>query len=89
MARANSRSRERSAASELGQFGSTVNALALGPIQTGWITLELETALLPRIPLRRLGIPDDVADVLVFFCSQQARWITGQRIFVGGGHQMM
>jgi Enoyl-(Acyl carrier protein) reductase len=52
-------------------------------------TRELETALLPRIPLRRLGVPDDAADVLVFFCSQQARWITGQRIFVGGGHQMM
>jgi 3-oxoacyl-[acyl-carrier protein] reductase len=78
----------RSAASELGQFGITVNAIALGPVQTGWITPELEAALLPRIPLRRLGVPEDVADALVFFCSQQARWITGQRIFVGGGHQM-
>jgi 3-oxoacyl-[acyl-carrier protein] reductase len=78
----------RSAASELGQFGITVNAVALGPVQTGWITSELEKVLLPRIPLRRLGAPEDVADALVFFGSQQARWITGQRIFIGGGHQM-
>ena len=78
----------RSAASELGQFGITVNAVALGPVQTGWITSDLESALLPRIPLRRLGTPEDAADALVFFCSQQARWISGQRIFVGGGHQM-
>jgi len=78
----------RSAASELGQFGITVNAVALGPVQTGWITPDLESALLPRIPLRRLGTPEDAADALVFFCSEQARWITGQRIFVGGGHQM-
>jgi 3-oxoacyl-[acyl-carrier protein] reductase len=76
----------RSAAYELGQFGITVNVLALGPVQTGWITRELERALLPRIPLGRLGIPEDVADVLVFLSSEQARWITGQRIFVGGGH---
>lgn len=78
----------RSAASELGQFGITVNAVALGPVQTGWITPELESALLPRIPLRRLGTPEDAADALVLLCSEQARWITGQRIFVGGGHQM-
>jgi 3-oxoacyl-[acyl-carrier protein] reductase len=78
----------RSAARELGQFGITVNAIALGPVQTGWITSELERAVVPRIPLGRLGTPEDVADAVVFFCSEQARWITGQRVFVAGGHQM-
>ncbi len=78
----------RSAANELGQLGITVNALALGPVQTGWITRELEQALLPRIPLGRLGTPEDVADVIVFLSSEQARWITGQRIFLGGGHRV-
>ena len=78
----------RSAAAELGQFGITVNTLALGPVQTGWVTRELDNALAPLIPLGRIGTPEDVADVIVFFASEQARWITGQRLFVGGGHQM-
>jgi 3-oxoacyl-[acyl-carrier protein] reductase len=78
----------RSAATELGQFGITVNALALGPVQTGWITPELERAILPTIPLGRIGTPDDVADAVVFLASEQANWITGQKMFVSGGHRI-
>ena len=78
----------RSAAYELGQFGITVNVLTLGPVQTGWITPELEKAILPTIPLGRIGQPADVADVVVFLASEQARWITGQQIGVGGGHRV-
>jgi 3-oxoacyl-[acyl-carrier protein] reductase len=78
----------RSAAYELGQFGITVNVLTLGPVQTGWITSELEKAILPTIPLGRIGQPADVADVVVFLASEQARWITGQQIGVGGGHRV-
>jgi len=76
----------RTAARELGQFGITVNVLALGPVQTGWITPALEQALLPTLALGRIGTPDDVADVVVFLASEQARWVTGQKIFVDGGH---
>ena len=78
----------RSAATELGKFGVTVNAVSLGPVQTGWITAELERAILPTIPLARIGIPEEVADVVLFLASHQARWLTGQRIYVGGGHGM-
>ena len=39
-------------------------------------------------PLRRIGEPRDVADVIVFLASEQARWITGQLLYVGGGHAM-
>ena len=78
----------RSAASELGKFGITVNAVSLGPVQTGWITEDLEREILPAIPLGRAGKPEDVADVVVFLASEQARWLTGQRIYVGGGHGM-
>lgn len=78
----------RSAAHELGQFGITVNALALGPVQTGWIPPELERALVPTIPIGRIGTPEDVADVVVFLASDQARWVTGQRILVSNGHRM-
>jgi 3-oxoacyl-[acyl-carrier protein] reductase len=78
----------RTAATELGQFGVTVNIVSLGPVQTGWISPELERAVLPTIPLGRIGSPDDVADVILFLASYQARWVTGQRIYVGGGHGM-
>jgi len=78
----------RSAAMELGKFGINVNVVSLGPVQTGWITAELERAILPTIPLGRTGSPEDVADVVVFLASDQARWVTGQRIYVGGGHGM-
>jgi 3-oxoacyl-[acyl-carrier protein] reductase len=76
----------RSAAKELGRYGVTVNVISLGPVQTGWITEELERQILPAIPLGRVGTPQDVADVVVFLASDQARWLTGQRIYVGGGH---
>jgi len=36
----------------------------------------------------RVGTPEDVADAIVFFASEQARWITGQVLKVGGGHVM-
>ena len=78
----------RSAAVELGQFGIAVNAVSLGPVQTGWITPELEKRLVSTIPLGRIGTPEEVADVIVFLASDQARWVTGQTIFVGGGHGM-
>lgn len=76
----------RSAASELGRFGVTVNVVSLGPVQTGWITPELERAVLPMIPLGRVGTPEEVADVVVFLASHQARWVSGQRIYVAGGY---
>jgi len=78
----------RSAASELGQYGITVNIVSPGPIQTGYITSEMEEQINKDTPLRRVGYPDDVADVVVFLASQQARWLTGQKLYVGGGHRM-
>ena len=78
----------RSAAVELGPYGITVNVVAPGPIQTGWIPAEAEQPIVATIPLGRMGRPDDVADVVVFLASEQARWVTGQRLFVGGGHRV-
>ena len=79
----------RAAAKELGQFGITVNVASLGPIQTGWIAPALERSVEQSTPLGRAGRPEDVADALVLLAAEQARWITGQVIYVGGGHRMV
>jgi 3-oxoacyl-[acyl-carrier protein] reductase len=78
----------RSAAAELGPYGITVNVVSPGPVQSGYISAEVEQALIPDIPLRRVGQPQDIADAVIFFASEQASWITGQVIFVHGGHRM-
>jgi 3-oxoacyl-[acyl-carrier protein] reductase len=78
----------RSAAAELGKYGITVNVVAPGPIQTGYITPEAEAQIAQTTPLGRVGHPDDVADVTVFLASEQARWLTGQLLYAGGGWRM-
>lgn len=78
----------RSAAAELGKYGITVNIVAPGPTQTGYLAPEDVEAIASKTPLRRVGEPEDIADVVVFLASEQARWITGQLIYVGGGWRM-
>lgn len=78
----------RSAAAELGPLGITVNVISPGPVQTGYIPPSEEKKLISEIPLRRIGQPQDIADVIVFLASEQARWLTGQLITVHGGHRM-
>ena len=71
---------------EVGKFGITVNTVAPGPIQTGWIDESLEQQVLPDIPLGRIGMPKDIADAILFLASDRAKWIAGQVIQVSGGH---
>jgi 3-oxoacyl-[acyl-carrier protein] reductase len=78
----------RAIAIEVGPLGISVNAVAPGPVQTGWIDEALERQVLPSIPLARLGTPEDIADAVVFLASHQARWISGQVIQVAGGHAL-
>ncbi len=77
----------RAAAVEFGPLGITVNIVSPGPIQTGWLPPADEQNV-RGIPLGRVGQPNDVADLIVFLASEQARWVTGQLVYVGGGHQM-
>ena len=76
----------RSIAIEVGSLGVTVNTIAPGPVQTGYISAELENTILPDIPLQRIGEPADIANAILFLASEQANWITGQVIKVSGGH---
>ena len=53
-----------------------------------YITPDKEVKIATGTPLERVGKPEDVADVIAFLASEQARWITGQLIYVGGGWRM-
>ena len=78
----------RSIALEVAKYGITVNCIAPGPTQTGWIDEELEKAVLPLIPLGGLVAPEDIAETILFLVSNQARMITGQVIKVSGGKSL-
>ena len=75
----------RSIALEVAQYGITVNCVAPGPTQTGWIDKDLEQAVLPLIPMGKLIAPEDIAQTILFLASRQAAMVTGQVIKVSGG----
>jgi gluconate 5-dehydrogenase len=72
-------------------MGTTVNAVGPGIIQTQLTQAYIDEhperaqATIDNTPLRRLGTPEDVADVVAFLASDAARFITGQTIYVDGG----
>ena len=78
----------RSIALEVARYGITVNCVAPGPTQTGWIDADLEKAVLPLIPMAKLIQPEDIAETILFLASEQARMLTGQVIKVSGGHAL-
>lgn len=78
----------RSIALEVAKYGITVNCVAPGPTQTGWIDADLEKAVIPLIPMGELIQPQDIAETILFLASEQARMLTGQVIKVSGGHAL-
>ena len=78
----------RSIALEVAKYGITVNCVAPGPTQTGWIDTDLEQSVLPVIPMGKLIQPEDIAETILFLASEQARMLTGQVIKVSGGHAL-
>ena len=76
-------------ARELGAYGITVNVVAPGwiPVERhGVITAENSADYVRDVPLGRLGTPAEIADVVAFVAGDGARFITGERITVNGGH---
>ena len=78
----------RSIALEVAKYGITVNCVAPGPTQTGWIDADFEKEIIPIIPMGKLIQPEDIAETILFLASEQARMLTGQVIKVSGGHAL-
>ena len=78
----------RSIALEVAQYGITVNCVAPGPTQTGWIDSNFEKEIIPIIPMGKLITPEDIAQTIMFLASNQAKMLTGQVIKVSGGHAL-
>ena len=78
-------------AKELGERGIAVNVVAPGAIETdfggGMVrdNKSLNDRIASETALGRVGVPDDIGGVVAFLCSDEARWINGQRIEVSGG----
>jgi 3-oxoacyl-[acyl-carrier protein] reductase len=85
----------RTIAIELGQFNINVNAVAPGFVETrmtravaertGVDYEQMKADAAARIPLRRIGQPEDIANVIAFLVSDEAGYVSGQTIYVAGG----
>ena len=78
------------AALELAEKNIRVNALSGGPIETDALKKfpnfqDLKKEVIKRTPLGRMGLPNDLAGVAKFLCSDDAKWITAQTIIADGG----
>ena len=84
-------------AKELARYNIRVNAVSPGPVKTAlWDQLhqgekgrKVTEAVKRAIPLRRLGTPEDVADVVAFFVSEDSRYLIGQVLSIDGGLTMI
>jgi 3-oxoacyl-[acyl-carrier protein] reductase len=84
---------------ELGPFGVTVNAIAPGFIETamtkataeriGSTIEQMREAVAERVPVRRGGVPEDIANTAAFFAGEEAGYVTGQVIYVDGGRGLL
>ena len=81
----------KTAAKELGSRGITVNAVAPGFVQTPMTDVldeKYKEAIIGNIALKRFGQPEDIANAVAFFASEQASYVTGQVLEVSGGMTM-
>jgi 3-oxoacyl-[acyl-carrier protein] reductase len=84
---------------ELGPFGVTANAIAPGFIETamtkataeriGMTIEQMREGTASVVPVRRGGVPDDVANAVAFFASEESGYVTGQVLYVDGGRGLL
>lgn len=75
-------------AGELGPLGITVNAIGPGGIETEMtsnMTEEQKQGMYARLPIKRIGKPEEIAAAVVYFASEEAAYATGAVLYVDGG----
>jgi NAD(P)-dependent dehydrogenase (short-subunit alcohol dehydrogenase family) len=77
----------REMAADFGPKGIRVNAIAPGEIDTSILSPGTDK-LVSRLPLRRLGTPQEVADTIHFLCTNEASYVTGAEIHINGGQHV-
>jgi NAD(P)-dependent dehydrogenase (short-subunit alcohol dehydrogenase family) len=78
----------RELASELGPFGIRANAIAPGEIDTSILSPGTEEIVRRDVPLRRLGTPREVAETILFLCSERSAYVNGAEIHINGGQHV-
>jgi len=78
----------RAAAWEFAPKTITVNTIAPGPTETEMLPPSIREWAAGSSPLKRIATVKDIADVVLWICSEKSRWITGQTIFAAGGSVM-
>ncbi len=78
----------REMAHDFAPHGIRVNAISPGEIRTDILSPDSEARLAPIIPMRRVGTPDEVANVVFFLCSEAASYVTGEEIQINGGQHL-
>jgi 3-oxoacyl-[acyl-carrier protein] reductase len=86
----------RQSAHELGRFGITVNTIAPGFVLSNPTSIAQwesygdagQASLVEAIATRRLGVPEDIANGVLFLVAEESSWITGQTISIDGGHSI-
>ncbi|UYN95058.1 MAG: SDR family oxidoreductase [Enhydrobacter sp.] len=78
----------REMAHDFGPLGIRVNAIAPGEIDTSILSPGTEKIVENQIPMRRLGTPDEVADVIHFLCEKGSSYVSGAEIQINGGQHV-
>ena len=79
----------RELAGDLAPFGIRVNAVAPGEIETAILSPGTDALVEAQVPLKRLGRPEEVAEVVHFLCSPQASYVTGTEVHINGGQHIV
>jgi 3-oxoacyl-[acyl-carrier protein] reductase len=84
---------------ELGPFGVTANAIAPGFIETamtkataeriGTTIEQMRESVASAVPVRRGGVPEDIANAVAFFAGEEAGYVTGQVLYIDGGRELI
>ena len=78
----------REMAADLSSYGIRVNAISPGEIETSMISKKTKSLMTKKIPMGRLGTPDEVAEVIFSMCSDQFSYVNGTEIQINGGQSI-